>query len=504
MPVRSPLFSPCRARGVLLALSGLGLLWTLGAPASGAGADTLAREASNGIRRARGRMFAGKFQEALDELAKVEKVIAQLKAADPDHRSIKRFERDLQRVRVDVQKRMPASPAQPPTKPGSAAPSGKLPSGVAYRLKRIDQWLKSGNLGRADGLMEEIEKRYGSQIPAGHPEIKAIKARIAALKDKLDAAEKAKADAAKQEAEARAKREATSAPWLAKLNTYVSGYDTVNSRPNPKRLVAAQTGDMAELKRQKALFDEASALFAEYKKAGFPAGKTPELERAEKVLARSLAEFPEAYRKSLAALAAGPQKMLKEAAAALTHDTAWRTDPKKTPNTLSQKRLDAIAKRIAAAAASLPADDPRLAALKTQMAELVRRNAEHHRVRMARTFLIADRFKGKELAAIKAKAAELVRKSFPDAAVLRTTVISKDWHETDVVEYTDTSRTKLRRRITHGLTAQVAAKRGADVFLYAVHVAKNRRADGTWGALYGNLHQSADRMLEKNVHANAP
>ena len=59
-------------------------------------------------------------------------------------------------------------------------------------------------------------------------------------------------------------------------------------------------------------------------------------------------------------------------------------------------------------------------------------------------------------------------------------------------------------RVTRALTAQVAAKRADAVFLYTVHVAQNRQADGTWGKLYGNLHQSAEQMLEKNVNATGP
>ena len=32
----------------------------------------------------------------------------------------------------------------------------------------------------------------------------------------------------------------------------------------------------------------------------------------------------------------------------------------------------------------------------------------------------------------------------------------------------------------------------------------DKRSDDTWGELYRNLHQSADRMLEKNVNRDAP
>jgi hypothetical protein len=472
--------------------------------ASAADADALAREASSVVRKARNHYFAGKFQEALDEAAKADKLVAELKAANPRHRSLRRLESDLKRVKADAHKRMGKSTA-PATKDDTPAAAGeKLPSAVAFRVKSINRWLDLGRLDRALGEMNIIDRQYADKIPKDHPEITALRKRIAELKAKQDAAAKAEADAKEQEAERRARVKARSDAWLARLNVYVSNYDVANSRPNPKHLVAAQTSDMAELKRQKALFDEASALFAEYKKAKFPDGKTPELENAETKLARTLAEFPKAYSDSFAALTAGPEKELKQMAEHFARDAAWRADPKKMPYTYSKSRVDNLAKKVAKAAAALPAGDPKAAAMKKQVAALVEENDARRQAYVARTFMRPDRFTGKELDAIKAKALAILTKSHPDARVLRTTVISKDWTKEEVIEYEDVEETKPVRRVRRGVTAQIAAKQGTDVFLYAVHVGQQERPDGTWGPLYGNLHQTPDRMLEKNVHADAP
>ena len=112
--------------------------------------------------------------------------------------------------------------------------------------------------------------------------------------------------------------------------------------------------------------------------------------------------------------------------------------------------------------------------------------------------MIPDAFKGQELDMLKTTAAEFLRKEHPDAKVLRTTIISKDWSEERQWEYTDTSKTAIRYRITQSVTAQIAGKRGNDVFLYTIHIAKDQRSDGSWGALYGHV-MFTDPMLGENV-----
>lgn len=118
--------------------------------------------------------------------------------------------------------------------------------------------------------------------------------------------------------------------------------------------------------------------------------------------------------------------------------------------------------------------------------------------------MIPDRYKGKEIDTLKTKANELQKKKHADAKILRTTIISPDWKEENVVEYTDTTRTAIHQRITRNVHAQVAAKVGNEVLLYTVYIGKNKRSDDTWGELFGNLHQTADRMLEENVNKQGP
>ena len=489
-----------RARRALLSLSAFGLALALLSPAWGASPDTLARDAGNRIRRAHSKIIGKQFDEAREELAEVAKIVAEIKAADPKHRTLARLERDLQREQADLEKR--AGAAGTTTTPAKAPPAdAKLPGGVTFRLKKIDQLVKADNLDRAQQLMEEIEKQYAGQYSPDHPDVKAATAAIAELKAKQGAANAADAAAKKAEEEARLQREAMSEAWRRKLATYTKQYDEALNRPNASRLMASPTGDVAELERQKALYDLASKLFDDYKKATFPAGKSDVLESDAKDFERALRNFETAYKQSMERLSAGPEEQLKDALARLKADAAWRTDKAKLPGFVSQKTLDAIRAGLAKAEKSLPAGDAKLAALKKQMAELEALNAEHRRVRCERTFMLPDRFPEADAKPLKDKAAEILKKRVPGAEILRTTIISKDWFTEEVIEYPDpTDRTNPRLRVTRGVTAQVAAKTGDAVLLYTVFVGQDAKVDGSWGPLYGNLHQTAEPMLEKNVN----
>jgi len=119
------------------------------------------------------------------------------------------------------------------------------------------------------------------------------------------------------------------------------------------------------------------------------------------------------------------------------------------------------------------------------------------------TFMTPDRYAGADMAALKGKAGQIVAAKHPGAAALRVTVISPDWKEQTLVEYTDSTRTALRVRTTRSVTAQVAAKTNGSVRLHTVDISRDRRADGSFGELYGHI-MFTDAMLEKNVNAAAP
>jgi len=180
----------------------------------------------------------------------------------------------------------------------------------------------------------------------------------------------------------------------------------------------------------------------------------------------------------------------------------WKSDAKKMPYALSKDRIKDARKLIDRAAELLPADDPGMVRLNEKMVALIKMNDERHKVHAERTRMIPDRFEGDGKKAIKEKAAKLVRAKFAGIGILRSTVISEDWKEETVKEWTDTTKTAVQIRTTRSVSAQVAGKKtDGEVRLYTVYIAKNRRSDGSWGKLYGNLHSDlGDLMLEENVN----
>ncbi|MHC5071191.1 MAG: hypothetical protein ACYTGO_11975 [Planctomycetota bacterium] len=117
--------------------------------------------------------------------------------------------------------------------------------------------------------------------------------------------------------------------------------------------------------------------------------------------------------------------------------------------------------------------------------------------------MTADRYAGTDLGEIKKVSELAVTRKFKGATLLRTTVISETWKEERVLEHTDTTRTKVRYRVTRRLVSQVAGKTKEGTFLYTVNVEKDRQSDNSWGALKSHV-MFVDAMLEKNVHQQGP
>ncbi len=293
---------------------------------------------------------------------------------------------------------------------------------------------------------------------------------------------------------AKEETEKGSEEWVKKLEPFVTSM-------GGKRLIASYTGDVAELLHQKQIYQEASALFEEYLQAKFPPGKSFRLQQIEEQLADELAKFPDIFQRSAGDQVKNAEEKLAQEIAFLNRKQEWKSDSGKLPYFLSEDRISDSRKFIARAAELLPADDPNLARLHKKMAALVKMNDERRKVRAERTFMIADKFDDDGISGIKKKASELVGAKFSGIKILRATVISEDWNEKTVEEWTDTTKTAVRIRTTRSVTAQVAGKKSnGEVRLYTVYIAKNRRTDGTWGKLYGNLHSDkGDLMLEENV-----
>jgi len=118
--------------------------------------------------------------------------------------------------------------------------------------------------------------------------------------------------------------------------------------------------------------------------------------------------------------------------------------------------------------------------------------------------MLPNRFEGDDADALRQKAEEIVKAKSANGKVLRVTLPAEGWHEESVIEWTDTSRTELRHRVTRYMTAQAAAKApDGKVYLHGVHLANDRQSDGAWGSLHGHIMWS-DWMAEQNVNKKPP
>ncbi len=363
-----------------------------------------------------------------------------------------------------------------------------------FTTRDSNKYLDPTGWGKGDAEFAKIRQSYGEaavvfaedqkvDFPQGKPmALKNSENRLQSVLDDL------------RETYAQQDTAKASEAWLSRLEPYVTSM-------GQKTLIVAFTSSVEDMQRQKAIFDEATKAFAAYQKADFPLGKSPELQQVEGELADRLAKFPETLQRSMNAQSSEAEQKLDQEIAFLESKQEWRSDASKRPYCLSDERIGAARKLVDTAAGLLPAGDPSLARIQEKLAKLVKMNDERRQVNAERTRMEPDRFTGDGKGDIKAQAKSLVVAKISGCKVLRCTVISDDWKEESVQEWTDTTHSAVRNRTTRSVTAQVAAKKAnGEVRLYTLAIAKDRRSDGAWGKLYGNLHSDlGDLMLEKNV-----
>ena len=302
-----------------------------------------------------------------------------------------------------------------------------------------------------------------------------------------------------KEDQIRDKRNASCKKWVDSFRSYVSAGSGTD-----KFLVRSPMFGKDHVNRQAELFEEAKGVWAEYQKAEFPFGKTPALIDLEKEMAEAIKEMPEVIRQCKALISGNIEKEFDRVLTQLEKDTGWKTDKTKMPRVAMKRDVDPLARAIEEYASTVKPDDPQLASLKEKLELIHKKDQENRAICAERRYMRSWKYKGSDGADIEDAAGKIVKKEFPKAKILRTTLPAADWKEERVLEYTDTTNTAVRYRTTHFMSADVAAK-GDDgkVYLHVVHVAADRTSSGNWGELYGNVKWS-DWMIEENVNKKQP
>lgn len=301
------------------------------------------------------------------------------------------------------------------------------------------------------------------------------------------------------EGEARARQEEACRPWVEKLRPYVAV-----GAGSQKYLVSGVTLSEADIQERAALLAEAQALWPEYEKAEFPLGKTAQLLDLEEKMQERLQEMPDELQRSRTLISGDIEKEFDRILAYLSKDTGWKDDQTMKPNIVMERDVTPLQKAVDRYAGTVEPDDAKLATLKQKLAQVKEQDQKNRAIRAERTYMTGDRFTGDGADALRQKVEDIVKEKSASGKALRITLPAENWREEDVLEWTDTTHTELRYRITRFMTAQAAAK-GSDgkVYLHGVHLANDRQSDGSWGPLHGHIMWS-DWMAEANVDKTPP
>ncbi|MEW6535107.1 MAG: hypothetical protein AB1454_05750 [Candidatus Auribacterota bacterium] len=500
----------------IMALFGiiLGIVLSVSSPLIAQDAATIVKDINKGLRDVQSTMFKGDYEQASAQLEQVRVQLDQLKSVDPENNQLNMLENKYEKSLADIERRMGKKSGQAPavTAPAQAQAKGssddKIPASAKRYLTQIDTAIKKAqrvldSTGPSTADYRVKQARYemqsadtawadlGNKYPAaaGHPDAVETKKRMDDMYAGIDAFASGAEQAAQEGAQADAARDAESNAWIEKFNVYLqSGSD--------KYFISGYTEEAEDMNRRMELYAELSSLFNEYQGASFTEGKSEELERMEKDIAYQLDTFKNE-------LVSAAERYVTETSTDLDRAFEFfqkndeRVQSGDRPLMLDEMVINSITRKIDWVNSLLPGDT-RIAELESRFDELKQQQSVWREKMIESTVMRPDAFSGNDAGVIKEKANSVVKAKFPSATILRTNIVSSDWKEERVIEFTDTTRTALQHRVTRSVSVEVAAKT-EDTFLYTVYVGKDLRSDGSWSALQGHI-MFTDRMLEENVN----
>ncbi|MEW6744673.1 MAG: hypothetical protein AB1486_18105 [Planctomycetota bacterium] len=403
----------------------------------------------------------------------IKELIAQLRTADPRHSKLAEYEQKVEKLVADAY----------------AADLAAARSEIDRRISRIDMYLERNREDERPQLKEQRDllaaalEQHRAALEAAGAEGKALIAQTEAALKKVD-----------EQISVALSGDALTNEWIAKLSVF---------HVNGEKDLSPGINGAAQYEQIKKWRTEAGEVYAAYEKVSFTEGKTAELERAERFFKESLGNADRNLEHAVASRAEKAQEQVKRISDLFAADQAWKTDKSKQPQRFADELLEEASRSIAELA-SYATDHPALGSLRAEHSRLMAENRERRRVNKALTLVKTDRYKGKDAAELKKFAESLVPKDHPGAQVLRLTIFTEDWKEETVIEWTDTTRTALRKRTTRTLMFCTAFKDKDGVFRDFGYLNQNLKSDGSWGPTYGHLTKFRSPMLEENVAKNEP
>jgi len=289
-------------------------------------------------------------------------------------------------------------------------------------------------------------------------------------------------------------KEASCAPWVDLLSPYVE-----TGRQSPKFLILAVTMDHSAIQASETNYNEAKQAFDAYKKVDFPHGKTYRLEQIEILFEQALAEMPKYLEESRKKISGEIEQRIDNVINYFESTTAWLSDVKALPPTIMARDFTSLQEAVNEYASKAVKDDPKVAALRSKLQKISELDKANRVIWGQRTYQLRDAFKGTDIAQLKETAKLAALKDHPNSNIFHITVTSADWAIEDVVEFTDSTKTALRRRVTRSVRAQVSLKTtSGEVWLLGVYLGQDRSPDGSWSKLEGHSTWQ-DPLAEANI-----
>ncbi len=433
-------------------------------------------------RKAQNCMFSRKYAEALELLVRVDSLINEAEAMDAEHVQLKSLVNQYSKMKRDLDQKTGSAQATPPASSQTVSPAGetkpagaKLPAGVDKRIRDMNQLIARGKTEDAVSVFREIGSQYGGQFDTGHPDysekalwVESALASMAAQKDAKQA-EKEKSTYEREE------KERLSSVWTQKLKALP--------------LFGFNIADQDDLTRQQKAFEDARVLMDEYRAVDFPYGKQFELEQIEQEVHKRIEGFPQA-------LETTRKRIFDEVDGHLRSrlDGLGRVIEGK-PSFMSESSVAETRRWIEERSWIFVSGGTELDHFDTMQQQILEINEINKKEREKLIFLNENIYSGDDAMAIREYIQSLVKTMADGGQVLRTVIYKPEWKELSQWEdYAGTQRFVTRGEIYGQSVARVKGK----LKLFTVYITRERKSDGSWTTLTGNIMFSDD-MAEENL-----
>ncbi len=453
---------------------------------------------SGELRKAQNNMFSGKFAEAAEITSTLDMLLEDAVAADPGHVQVKTFTNQIAKLKRDLEQRMgkapggtakpttTSAPQPPPPRPATTAPQQSpaaattstktapvLPAGVNKRIRDMNELIRRGKLRDAAALLEEIDRQYAGQFDTENPDYLDVKQRLeTALKEMEDKAKQVEADKNRAEQE-RAAREELSKEWETRLKELPS--------------FNVRTANIQNLLEQQQAFEVASKVYSEYKTVDFPYSKTYGLQQIEKTISTNIDQFPSLLEQTR-------KKAFDEAIAHIdSRYTGLDRIVEGKPAIMNDGSIKQTETFLEKYWPLFPEGTPEHTQINERFEELIRKNLGNREERAKQVTMRDDIYQGGDAADIKKRMEEFILTADGSAQIVRSVVYSPEWKE--LSQWEDYAGNK--RFVTRGeIYGQVIATINDVPKLYTVYITKEKKSDGSWSLLTGNVMYIEDIAQE--------